>query len=142
MSARTPPRRKKLRAFIHSLLLRVFEKGPIAWHGKIMSREMVDPTAALDAIIAEKIRPWPSNSWPSSRKSFSAPVTDEARAFVRFQYCEPVRFLSSLPTDCVTAVSKTGNAGRGGHRTAGRPYYKFFTGGVETPAHDEALSIF
>jgi AcrR family transcriptional regulator len=48
---------EKLRAFIHSFLLRIFAAGPIAWHGKLMSREMVDPTAALDSIITEKIRP-------------------------------------------------------------------------------------
>ncbi len=48
---------EKLRAFIQSFLLRIFEKGVIAWHGKLMSREMMEPTAALDSIIAEKIRP-------------------------------------------------------------------------------------
>jgi AcrR family transcriptional regulator len=51
------PPEEKLRAFIHSFLQRIFDKGPVAWHGKLMSREMVDPTAALDSIIAEKIRP-------------------------------------------------------------------------------------
>ena len=51
------PPEEKLRAFIHSFLLRIFDKGEIAWHGQLMSREMVDPTAALDSIIAEKIRP-------------------------------------------------------------------------------------
>ena len=55
--AATAPPEEKLRAFIHSLLLRIFETGPIAWHGKLMSREMVDPTAALDSIITDKIRP-------------------------------------------------------------------------------------
>ncbi len=48
---------KKLRAFIHSLLLRVFEKGSHSWHGRLMSREMIEPTVALDALIEERIRP-------------------------------------------------------------------------------------
>ena len=48
---------KKLRAFVHSLLLRIFDTGEAAWHGQLMLREMVEPTAALDFVVAEKIRP-------------------------------------------------------------------------------------
>lgn len=51
------PAEDKLRAFVHSFLLRIFAKGSIAWHGKLMSREMVEPTAALDSLIEERIRP-------------------------------------------------------------------------------------
>lgn len=51
------PSEKKLRAFIQSLLLRIFDKGPTAWHGKLMSREMIDPTPALDSLVEERIRP-------------------------------------------------------------------------------------
>ncbi len=47
----------RLKAFIRSFLFRIFDEGPIAWHGKLMSREMIEPTAALDALVAEKIRP-------------------------------------------------------------------------------------
>ncbi len=47
----------RLKAFISSFLFRIFDEGPIAWHGKLMSREMIEPTAALDALVAEKIRP-------------------------------------------------------------------------------------
>src|SRR5476651_996132 len=28
---------KKLRAFVHSMLQRIFDKGPTSWHGKLMS---------------------------------------------------------------------------------------------------------
>ncbi|HTV76460.1 MAG TPA: CerR family C-terminal domain-containing protein, partial [Candidatus Baltobacteraceae bacterium] len=38
------PPEKKLHAFVHSLLLRNFDKGPTAWHGKVMLREMIEPT--------------------------------------------------------------------------------------------------
>jgi TetR/AcrR family transcriptional regulator, regulator of cefoperazone and chloramphenicol sensitivity len=48
---------QRLRAFVHSLLLRIFSDGPSARHGKLMAREMVDPTGALDAIVREDIRP-------------------------------------------------------------------------------------
>ena len=39
----------RLKAFISSFLFRIFDEGPSAWHGKLMSREMIEPTAALDA---------------------------------------------------------------------------------------------
>jgi len=48
---------KKLHAFVESLLRRIFDNGPTAWYGKLMSREMIEPTAALDSLVAEKIRP-------------------------------------------------------------------------------------
>src|SRR6267142_6975907 len=41
---------KRLRAFVESLLRRIFDTGPIAWHGKLMSREMIEPTPALDSL--------------------------------------------------------------------------------------------
>ncbi len=48
---------ERLRAFVHSLLLRIFSEGPPARHGKLMAREMMEPTGALDAIVREDIRP-------------------------------------------------------------------------------------
>jgi AcrR family transcriptional regulator len=48
---------ERLRAFVHSLLLRIFSEGPSARHGKLMAREMMEPTGALDAIVREDIRP-------------------------------------------------------------------------------------
>lgn len=47
----------KLRAFIHSLLLRIFDAGPTSWHGQLMAREMVEPSAALDTLVEERLRP-------------------------------------------------------------------------------------
>ncbi len=54
---------KKLRAFVHSLLLRIFDKGPTSWHGKLMSREMIEPTAALDSLVEERMRPMVAQLW-------------------------------------------------------------------------------
>jgi AcrR family transcriptional regulator len=48
---------QRLHAFIRSFLLRLFDPGRPAWHGLLMAREMVEPTAALDAIIEESVRP-------------------------------------------------------------------------------------
>ncbi len=47
----------RLRAFIRAFLLRIFDPSSDAWHGKLIAREMIDPTSALDAIVVEKIRP-------------------------------------------------------------------------------------
>jgi AcrR family transcriptional regulator len=51
------PAEKRLHAFVHSLLLRIFEKDCTAWHGRVMSREMIEPTAALESLIDERMRP-------------------------------------------------------------------------------------
>lgn len=51
------PAAERLRAFVRSFLLRIFDHGSDAWHGKLISREMIDPTSALDTIIVERIRP-------------------------------------------------------------------------------------
>lgn len=48
---------ERLRAFVRSFLLRLFDPGRPAWHGLLMAREMVEPTKALDALIEESIRP-------------------------------------------------------------------------------------
>jgi len=48
---------QRLLAFVRSLLLRIFDEGRHAWHGKLMSREMFEPTRALDALVENNIRP-------------------------------------------------------------------------------------
>lgn len=48
---------KKLKAFVQAFLLRIFSTGPTARHGRLMAREMIDPTAALDAMVRDEIRP-------------------------------------------------------------------------------------
>ena len=54
--AAAPPQRR-LRELVVTRLLRVFDDDRPAWHGKLLSREMVDPTPALDALVDERIRP-------------------------------------------------------------------------------------
>lgn len=51
------PGTEKLRRFIHALLRQMLDEGRPAWHGKLMAREMVDPTDALDEIVEYEIKP-------------------------------------------------------------------------------------
>ncbi len=48
---------QRLRAYIHSFLLRCLGEGSPAWLGKLMAREMAEPTHALDILIHEAFRP-------------------------------------------------------------------------------------
>ncbi len=49
--------RERLRHFVHALMRRMLGEGRPAWHAKLMAREMVDPTDALDTVVDEMIRP-------------------------------------------------------------------------------------
>ncbi len=51
------PPEERLRAFIRSLLLRLHDEGRSSWFGKLMTREMFEPTEALDQIVERAIRP-------------------------------------------------------------------------------------
>lgn len=51
------PAEQRLKAFVRSFVLRIFADGPVAWHGRMLSREMIEPTGALDMLVQEKIRP-------------------------------------------------------------------------------------
>lgn len=51
------PAPERLRAFIRSWLFRMLGEGMPAWHGKLMAREMTEPTAGFDCFIAESARP-------------------------------------------------------------------------------------
>lgn len=51
------PAEERLFAFIHSFLLRMLGDGKSAWCGKLMDREMRDPTQALDQIVERHILP-------------------------------------------------------------------------------------
>jgi AcrR family transcriptional regulator len=51
------PAEDRLAAFIRAFLWRVLDDARPAWHTKLMSREMVEPTAALDQVVADTIRP-------------------------------------------------------------------------------------
>ena len=50
------PPEARLRAFIKGHLQRVFDNGHPPW-GKLMAREMLEPTSALDGVVEEGIKP-------------------------------------------------------------------------------------
>ncbi|HSZ54669.1 MAG TPA: CerR family C-terminal domain-containing protein [Tepidisphaeraceae bacterium] len=47
----------RLYAFVRSWLFRMLGEGMPAWHGKLMAREMSEPTAAFDVLLSETVRP-------------------------------------------------------------------------------------
>jgi AcrR family transcriptional regulator len=51
------PPEQRLRLYVEYFLKRLFLQGPDSWMAKIMSREMIEPTKALDVIVNEEIRP-------------------------------------------------------------------------------------
>jgi AcrR family transcriptional regulator len=48
---------ERLRAFIRSHLFSFLDEGLPAWRGKLVAREMAEPTRALDAVVDQMIRP-------------------------------------------------------------------------------------
>jgi TetR/AcrR family transcriptional regulator, regulator of cefoperazone and chloramphenicol sensitivity len=48
---------QRLRIFVHSLVKRTLDRGRPAWHGKLMAREIVEPTRALEDLVGQSIRP-------------------------------------------------------------------------------------
>lgn len=51
------PAAARLEAFIRSFLHRVFDLDPSARHARLMLREMIEPTGALDGVVAGHIAP-------------------------------------------------------------------------------------
>jgi AcrR family transcriptional regulator len=51
------PPEQKLKSFIHWVISRMFEDGSPTWFGKLIAREYIEPTGALEILIKEVIRP-------------------------------------------------------------------------------------
>ncbi len=90
---------QKLRAFVHSLLLRIFDQDPTAWHGRLMSREMIEPSAALDALVEERMRPMAGQLWQIVADIMHCPLNHErvrlcafsvVSQCVFYHHCRPV----------------------------------------------------
>ena len=113
VAADAPPE-KKLRAFVHSLLLRIFDKSPTAWHGKVLLREMIEPTKALDSLVEERMRPMVGLLWKIVAEILDCQVNDErVRLFgfsivsqcTFYKHCSPVvsrLFPDKLPQDAAS----------------------------------------
>ena len=98
VAADAPPK-EKLRAYVKSMLLRVFDKGPNSWHGKILSREMIEPTRALDSLVEERMRPMARQLGEIIAGVLDCGVTDErvrlcafsvVSQCVFYHHCRPV----------------------------------------------------
>lgn len=68
---------EQLRAYVQALLHRVFDAGRPGWHSKILSREMVEPTRALDSLLEEVARPLHRELAGIVRLLLGATATDE-----------------------------------------------------------------
>jgi AcrR family transcriptional regulator len=105
------PAEEKLRAYIYSFLRRIFDKDRTAWHGRLMSREMIEPTSALDMLVNERMQPMAATLWLIVAELLHCPPQDErvrlcassvVSQCVFYHHCRPVleRLHSSLiPTD-------------------------------------------
>jgi AcrR family transcriptional regulator len=105
------PAAEQLHAFVLSFLLRIFDKGPTSWHGKLVSREMIEPTHALDALIEERLRPMAGQLRRIVAGVLHCPPNDgRVRPFafsivsqcVFYHHCRPVvsrLFPKDLPVD-------------------------------------------
>jgi len=71
------PAAERLRAFIHAFLFSLFGDDVPAWLGKLMAREMVEPTAALDALVEKTFRPNARKLESIVRELLGARATDE-----------------------------------------------------------------
>lgn len=51
------PPEERLKEFVASILLQLLDPGTFAWDRKLLAREMVEPTAGLDVVMSDRIRP-------------------------------------------------------------------------------------
>jgi hypothetical protein len=68
------PAPQRLHVFVRSFLQRTCDEGRPAWHGKLMVREMIDPTHVLDEIVDQAIRPMRENLHAIIRELLGADV--------------------------------------------------------------------
>ena len=50
------PVEQRLQSLVHAVLARFFDEGRPAWFGKLVAREMIEPTSALDGLVNGQIR--------------------------------------------------------------------------------------
>jgi AcrR family transcriptional regulator len=70
-------REEKLRAFISAILHRMLERDSPDWHMKLMVREMIEPTRALDVMVDESVRPLQKELEGLVREFLGAEADDE-----------------------------------------------------------------
>jgi len=68
---------EQLKAFIRSLLFRLLDKGKPAWFGRLMAKEMTDPTRAFERLVKETVRPRDRILTSIVQKMIGVPVSEE-----------------------------------------------------------------
>src|SRR5436853_38257 len=74
----TAPAKDRLHAFGRSWLFRMLGEGMPAWHGKLMAREMNEPTGAFDYILVESVRPMSQRLTAIVKELLGAHVSERA----------------------------------------------------------------
>jgi AcrR family transcriptional regulator len=69
----------RLRAYVDSLLHRVFDAGRPGWHAKIIARELVEPTRILDSLLEEVARPLHAELAQIVRQFLGSEADDDVR---------------------------------------------------------------
>ena len=70
-----------IKVFIRSFLFRVLETGRYSWFGKLVAREYMEPTKALDILIEETIRPTFTFLSSVVRQMLKEPASEEKIRF-------------------------------------------------------------
>jgi AcrR family transcriptional regulator len=71
------PATQRLHLFIQQVIFSLFDEGAPAWRSKLMAREMIEPTAALDAVVDQIIRPTAQRLEAIVRELLGPAATDE-----------------------------------------------------------------
>lgn len=90
---------ERLQAHVEWFLMHLLDEGRPAWHGRLMAREMIEPTAALDELVSGHIRESNDRLLGIVRELMGAGASDEqvrTSAFsitgqcLFYRHCEPV----------------------------------------------------
>ena len=93
------PAAERLHAHVEWFLLHLLDEGRPAWHGRLMAREMIEPTAALDELVSGHIRESNERLLGIVRELMGPGASDEdvrTSAFsitgqcLFYRHCEPV----------------------------------------------------
>jgi AcrR family transcriptional regulator len=69
---------QKLGAYVRSLLHRIFDDGRPGWYAKLIAREMMEPTRALDTLLEEAARPVHGELASITRDLLGSAASEEA----------------------------------------------------------------
>lgn len=75
--AKARTREERLTALVEMMFTRIIDPGRPSWHGVLMAREMVEPTPALDRVVAQAIAPMWERVREIVREFLGARATEE-----------------------------------------------------------------